>query len=218
MTDLSPTIIARSDQLNADDLIGGPRTITITRVTADPSSAEQPVTVHYEGENGRPFKPCKSMRRVMVAVWGAQGDAMVGQSMTLYRDASVQFGGLAVGGIRISHMTGIDQDKQLALMVTRGRKAPYRVKPLKAPAPAPRGEADDGASVTRDKMKRGIETAPSLPVLADRWEMIVADLHLIPDPMRNEVEAAHKARKAALTGADPAMQAPQGADVEARYG
>ena len=159
MTDLSQTIIARSDQLNADDLIGGPRTVTITRVTADPSSAEQPVTVHYEGENGRPFKPCKSMRRVMVAVWGAQGDKMVGQSMTLYRDPSVQFGGLAVGGIRISHMTGIDQDKQLALMVTRGRKAPYKVKPLKMEASAPRG-------VDRATLIAGAEKAAAVGMAA----------------------------------------------------
>ena len=75
-------------------------------------------------------------------------------------------------------------------------------------APSSQRVENPDAAVTRDKMKRGIETAPTLPVLADRWEKIAADLHLIPDPMQNEVEAAHKARKAALTGPDPAMQRP----------
>jgi hypothetical protein len=41
---LENTIIPKSDQLNADDLIGGPRTITITGVKA--GTPEQPVTIN----------------------------------------------------------------------------------------------------------------------------------------------------------------------------
>lgn len=138
--DMSQFIAARSDQLNADDLMDNPRIITITRVTASPDSAEQPVSIHYEGGEGRPFKPCKTMRRIMVAVWGKDASKYVGRSMKLYRDPDVQFGGMKVGGIRVSHMSHIDGDKTVALLVTRGRKAPYTVRPL-ADAPA----ADDPA-------------------------------------------------------------------------
>lgn len=130
MTDLSSTIAPKSDQLNADDLISGPRTITVTRVSADPSSAEQPVNVFFEGDNGKPYKPCKSMRRVMVAVWGSDGSAYPGRSMTLYRDPAVTFGGMQVGGIRISHMTNIDQPMTMALTATRAKRAPFTVQPL----------------------------------------------------------------------------------------
>lgn len=131
MIDLRPTIIAKSDQLNADDMIAGPMTITITDVRLL-EAADQPVAVHWEGGEGRPYKPCKSMRRVMAKVWGEDGKAFIGQRMTLYRDDKVRFGGDAVGGIRISHMSGIDRDATMALMVTRGKRAPYTVKPLKA--------------------------------------------------------------------------------------
>ena len=62
--DLSQTIIPKSDQLNADDLIAGPRTIRITAVST--GNAEQPVVINYEGDNGRPYKPSKSMRRILV--------------------------------------------------------------------------------------------------------------------------------------------------------
>lgn len=129
MIDIRPTIIAKSDQLNADDLIAGPMTITITDVRLL-DAADQPVAIHWEGGEGRPFKPCKSMRRVMAKVWGDDGKAFIGQKMTLYRDDKVRFGADAVGGIRISHMSGIDRDATMALMVTRGKRAPYTVKPL----------------------------------------------------------------------------------------
>jgi hypothetical protein len=127
--DLRPTILAKSDQLNADDLIGGPVTVTITDVRLL-EAADQPVAIHWEGGDGRPFKPCKSMRRVMAKVWGEDGKAFIGQRMTLYRDDRVRFGSDAVGGIRISHMSGIDRETTMALMVTRGKRAPYTVKPL----------------------------------------------------------------------------------------
>lgn len=129
MIDLKPTLLAKSDQLNADDLIAGPMTITITDVRLL-EAADQPVAIHWEGGDGRPYKPCKSMRRVMAKVWGEDGKAFIGQRMTLYRDDRVRFGADAVGGIRISHMSGIDRETTMALMVTRGKRAQYTVQPL----------------------------------------------------------------------------------------
>jgi len=128
--DMLATIIPKSDQTNADDLAGGPRTITITAVRGDASSKEQPVSFSYEGDNGRPYKPCKSMRRVVVVLWGADASKYVGRSMTLYCDPDVQFGGMKVGGIRISHMSHIDAPQTIALTATRARRAPFTVQPL----------------------------------------------------------------------------------------
>ncbi|GBR02120.1 hypothetical protein ACFFGF_04930 [Asaia lannensis] len=129
MVDLSKTIIAKSDQLNADDLLGGPITVTIQAVKE--GNTDQPVAIFYEGCNGKPFYPCKSMRRVLVNVWGKNGADYVGKSMTLFRDAAVKFGGIMVGGIRISHMSGLEKDMPMALQVTKGSKKLYTVKPLK---------------------------------------------------------------------------------------
>jgi hypothetical protein len=128
--DMSQFIAARSDQMNADDLLDAPRTITVTKVSATPDSAEQPVSIHYEGDGGKPFKPCKTVRRIMVGIWGKDASQYVGRSMTLYRDPTVAFGGMQVGGIRVSHMSHMDGEKTVALMVTRGRKAPFKVLPL----------------------------------------------------------------------------------------
>ena len=70
--DLRQTIIPKSDQLNAEQLLGGPMTVTVSEVKVS-DSGEQPVVVHYDGENGRPFKPCKTMRKVLIHAWGADG-------------------------------------------------------------------------------------------------------------------------------------------------
>lgn len=130
MVDMTATIAPKSDQINADDLMAGPRTITVTKVTGNEGNAEQPVNVFFEGDNGKPFRPCKSMRRVMVKVWGADASKYAGNSMTIYRDPKVKWGGMEVGGIRISHMTGLEKPEVMALTETRSARKPYTVKPL----------------------------------------------------------------------------------------
>lgn len=144
MTDISnlrSTVEPKSDQLNADDLIGTTKTITVTGVKA--GSPDQPVTIEYEGDNGRPYKPCKSMRRVLIHAWGDDGRKWVGQSMTLYCDPEVKFGGVKVGGIRISHMTGLDRKLDLSLTVTKAKRAPYTVQPLTVEAQEPTAYPSD---------------------------------------------------------------------------
>lgn len=128
MTDISQTVVPKSDQLNADDLISGSMTIKVTKVTVNAS--DQPVSIHYEGGEGRPFKPCKSMRRVLILAWGSDGDNYVGRSMTLFNDPSVKWAGAEIGGIRISHMSHIESKLRLMLTETRGKKSPFTVEPL----------------------------------------------------------------------------------------
>jgi hypothetical protein len=147
MNDMASTIIPKSDQLNSDDLIAGPITIKIADVTIR-SGQEQPISVHYEGDNGKPYKPCKSMCRVMVTAWGADSKKYIGRSMTLYRDDKVKWAGMEVGGIRISHMSDIDSAITMALTVTRANKKPFTVKPI-AQSPAPKAEGTHGPEPAR---------------------------------------------------------------------
>lgn len=133
--DLSKTIAPKSDQLNADDLIGGARTITVTAVKL--AAEDQPVSIHFVGDDGKPYKPCKSMRRVLVKAWGPDGAQYPGRSMTLYLDESVRFGGAAVGGIRISHLSNISKSLTMALTATRATKKAYTVGVLAAAESAP---------------------------------------------------------------------------------
>ena len=127
--DMKQAIVPKSDQLNADDLLSGPITVKITGVSVK-GGQEQPVSISYEGDNGKPYKPCKSMCRVLVTAWGADSALYVGRALTLYCDPKVKWGGMEVGGIRISHMTNIEDTMTMALTVTRANKKPFFVQPL----------------------------------------------------------------------------------------
>jgi hypothetical protein len=129
MVDMTATIVPRSDQLNADSFMSGPKTYTVERVTGNEGNADQPVNFHFEGEP-LVFRPCKSMRRVIVKIWGPDASKYAGRGMTLYRDPKVKWGGMEVGGIRISHMTGLEKAEVMALTETRAQRKPYTVKPL----------------------------------------------------------------------------------------
>lgn len=129
IADLRYTIAPKSDQLNSEQLISGPISITVTDVSIG-GSDEQPICIHYEGDDGRVYKPCKTSRKILIFAWGPDGREWVGRSMTLYNDPSVRFGGATVGGIRISHMSGIERDISLSLTATKGKKAGHTIKPM----------------------------------------------------------------------------------------
>jgi hypothetical protein len=154
VSDLRATIVPKSDQLNSEQLLAGPMTITVSEVRTS-TSDEQPVVIHYEGENGRPYKPCKTMRKVLILAWGEDGRKWAGRSMTLFNEPSVRFGGQEVGGIRISHLTDIPKDIQVNLTATRGKKAAHVIKLL--------------ASAEADHL-RAIKTAPTLDALKAAFE------------------------------------------------
>ena len=127
VTNLADTIKPKSDQLNADDMLTGPITVIVKGVRRG-STVEQPVFIDIDG--WMPYKPCKTMRRVLVSAWGVDGKKWVGRSMTLYCDPSVKFGGVALGGIRISHLSHISGTINMMLTASRGRKAQFVVHQL----------------------------------------------------------------------------------------
>lgn len=201
MLDMSETIAPKSDQINADDLLAGPRTITITGVRAT-GEAEQPIAVNFDGDGGKPYKPCKSMRRVMVAIWGADASQYVGRSLTLYRDPEVTWGGMAVGGIRISHMSDMAEPMTLALTATKKARKPFRVLPLVVAAPT------DPARQVADDLIARFDTAadgPALFALIDdkRIQDRRARLKEARPELSQDVEAAVKGAEMRVGSAAP---------------
>lgn len=122
------TIIPKTDQCNADDLISGPRTVKITRWAR--GNKEAPIFIFTDGFEGRPYKPCLSMRRALISAWGEYPDPWIGRSLTLYRDPEVVYGGIKCGGIRISAFSDIQEDFELMLTVTRGKRKAHRFSKL----------------------------------------------------------------------------------------
>ena len=70
----------------------------------------------------------------------------------------------------------------------------------------------------RDRLKREIGNAKSLPELQDKWRDVQGcrAAGLLPDDMLEALNKAKDERKTQLTGPDPAMQAPPDDEEEAR--
>jgi hypothetical protein len=142
---IEDTLAPTSDQLDAVDLLGGPRTFTISDVSR--GNAEQPVNVHL-AEFPRVWRPGKSMRRVLAACWGPEASEWVGRRVTLYCDEKVTFGNDVVGGTRISHLSHLDKAKKIPLLVKRGKSATFTVQPLTEEAAPPEPTAEEVAACT----------------------------------------------------------------------
>jgi hypothetical protein len=129
--DISETTAPKSDQQQYDDYLGGKkRTVTISNVTK--GTPEQPVNVELEEFPGRPFRPNKTMRRLLVLAWGADSSAYIGRRLELFGNPAVVFGGKAVGGVEIAAMSHIDKPLTVALTATRGKRRAFTVQPLAA--------------------------------------------------------------------------------------
>lgn len=151
--DITDTLAPKSDQLDAVDLShSGPRTFTITDVSK--GAPDQPVNIHL-AEFPRVWRPGKSMRRVLAAAWGTNAQQWIGRRVTLYCDPTVKFGGEAVGGIRVSHLSHIDKPTKVPLIVTRGKSAMFTVQPLTDATPT----LDVATSTDIDALRAAYKTA-----------------------------------------------------------
>ena len=158
--DVSETILAKSDQVNAIDLVE-PVIVTVVDVKAGP--ADQPVhiiTDKYGSE--RPFKPSKTVRRDLAKAWGVEAKAWVGRSMELYNEPTVKWAGKPVGGIRVSALSHIPKPIQTAHTITRGQYTEVTIRVLEKPT------VDESAVV--DALAN-INGAESIPALKTAWEL-----------------------------------------------
>ena len=144
--DMREVVKAKTDQLNADDFKIMPDRAMVAKIVrvANVGGRDQPVSV-YLSTWEQPWKPCLTMRRVLVEMWGYDGAEWVGRHVRLIRDPKVSFGDQKeIGGIRISHMSDTPLDvNNLMLTATRGQKRPYRVDRMTPAMLASVGAAPD---------------------------------------------------------------------------
>jgi hypothetical protein len=131
------------------------------------------------------------MRRVLVQCWGDDANKYIGRSMTLYRDEKVRFGGVDVGGIRISHLSHMDAAKTMALTASKAVRKPFTVVPLVVQEAKP--SLDDALS--------DIGNAPDMGTLMETYKHAYKAFKDIPD--REKLEASYKAKKAVFSNANP---------------
>lgn len=136
MPDISATLEAKSDQLNATDIIGAEPIIRIRSVEIK-QSAEQPIWIYFDGDNNKPWKPSKGMRRILAAAWGRDSDAWIGKHAQLMFEPTVVYAGKEVGGIRIKSLSDIPAAGiNCALTISQKKREAYHVPLLKVQSKA----------------------------------------------------------------------------------
>ena len=128
MNDFQAALSPKSDQINAQDLLGGDMVITIAGVKITPGT-EQPVSIRFDGSD-KVWRPCKTTGRILMFAWGADTSIYVGRSVQLYLDPKVKWGGLEVGGIRIRALTNIDAEIRIPVAESKQVRKLAIIKPL----------------------------------------------------------------------------------------
>src|SRR5699024_11132353 len=81
----------------------------------------------------------------------------IGRRCTIYNDPTVTWAGLEVGGVRISHMDGLDKPRKLTLTRTRGKKSVVTIQPLDTPDTTSDTASLDHLQAARDAASGGTE-------------------------------------------------------------
>lgn len=181
--DVSGAIVAKSDQLNAIDLVGRDVTITITDVK--PGPADQPVHIITDAYGtGRPWKPSKTALRDIVQVWGTDSTVWVGRRLTLWNDPEVLWAGQAVGGIRIRAMSHIDKAFEAKHIITRGKAKKVMIQPI-----------PDAAAVDASKVTAALTAIQNAATITDLDRI---DTYAQQIGIHTDVQAAIEQRRAQL--------------------
>lgn len=189
--DITDALAPTSDQLDAIELVN-PRTFTID--TGSRLGARDGKTVAEIRLVGFPrvWRPSKGMLDLLAACWGTDAKQWAGRSVTLYNDREVMFGRDKTGGIRISHLSGIDKARTVPIRASgAGRVQQWRVEPL---VEAARPPADPSPTPEQ------IATSTDVDALRGMWQAASTQA-------RKDIEA----RVAELT-------TPAQADVDEQWG
>lgn len=139
MSDITFALEAKSDQLNAVDLMAGDRVIRIRHVDVNKVRSQQKVWVYFDGDGDKPWKPSKGMLRALASAWGTDSDKWVGRMAKLYRNPDVLFKGEKVGGIWIRALSDIPvEGLHFTMQISRGKRQLVSIELLQyAPFPYP---------------------------------------------------------------------------------
>lgn len=137
MADISEAALAKSNQLNATDIIGCEPILIVERVNLVNESNGKTVYVHYHGCNNRPWRVSKGMVRVLMAGWGKESENWTGKAVKVFMEPSVIYAGKEVGGIRVRAMSDINPHGiNTIITLSKTKREPFKVEFLDMKRPA----------------------------------------------------------------------------------
>jgi hypothetical protein len=198
--ELQKSAEAKSDQIDADDMIGN-ITMDVTIEAVKRGTSEQPIQLVLK-ETEKFYRPNKTFRRALIGCFGDEPANWVGQRLRLARDPNVMWGGVKVGGVIVSHAS-IEAPMVFMLQAKRGKKSAVSIDvipPIQKPVPMPAKVKEAAAVIT--KPARGTISGNAL-----EGDLIGVG----PDRPADEATKAKVIRAFAVIGYDQPM-------LEAEYG
>ena len=197
---LAEVLAPESDTLAGDDLIAGPRVITIKAICVE-KGQDRPLIINFHGDEGRPFKPCKTTARTLASLWGGDFEKWVGRSVELYRDPDVVYAGKNTGGVRVKAVSDITQRQDVPERLNGKQVKVRKIEPLKVQSPHPEPQKDTPQDAA-DKLVSNIGRAPSLEKLNDWFAgkptQTLEKLESNSSDLADKVKAALKAKREAF--------------------
>jgi hypothetical protein len=181
--DLTEYTASDSNELTAEDFLGGPEILTITEAWPT-GNKDRPIAIRF-AEKEKVFLPAKTVRRLLSRIWGDDSKrankTYPGRLLRLYRDPDVQWGGENVGGIRIDGASHINGRQAVSLPVSQHKRRKWTVEPLQVQQPD-QGLADRIAHAENVLSEIAPEQLASLQEKAGdmppgRYLNALADLH-----------------------------------------
>lgn len=122
----------KTDRLNYEHFLYGPRTFIIAKWGKRKEQGADKLCLVMDGEESTPFMPCQGMIKCLISEdgWGDDLNSWIGKSITLFGDSSVKFGKQEIGGVRISHISGISKPYETKISERRGVRIDYEIKQL----------------------------------------------------------------------------------------
>jgi hypothetical protein len=139
---------------------------------------------------------------LLVRVWGPDANKYIGQSLTIYCDPTVTWAGKPEGGIRVSHMTGLDEEIVEYMRTSREKTKPYKILPLAtAPAASTTDAAEKWTNTYIGKLQAS-KTLDDVAALENGQAARLTELKTKRPELHERIAAAAEARRGQLTPAD----------------
>lgn len=190
----------KSDRLNYEDFIMGPKDFTIVRLAKKIDQGKPRLLIFFDGYESTPYWPSLGMVKCLSSPdgWGeAEFPQWIGRRMRLFGEPTVVFAGKEMGGIQISAISHIKGEYTTKITLRRGLRIDFTIEPLATttvskPAPAlqyPAAVFDEKLPAMRGQIEAGKMTAEQVIAHCEKTGMLnAAQKAAICAPIKTETE------------------------------
>jgi hypothetical protein len=206
---LAKALEPKSDQLNSDDLRAFNKTILVTSVNVNENAKAQKITIGYQGDQGKPWKPSVGMGRVMQEVINKNPDLWIGETIELCRNPDVIYAGEKLGGIEIHGLSCLKNRITVTVTTAKGKRKAMVIVPIPALGNAPAQQRTQAPAAQPEQPNAKREWAVKLKAAVNYGSLAVDEVWaMVPVELRADMDSFYKEQFIKSQAFDPAESEP----------